>query len=167
MTFRLTSWVKPMRSRDATSTTSAPDRRGNTSPEGEVDLVFVYGTLKRGGLLHHYLRYAEFVAEVELHDHRMYNVGFCPAIAASEGGVVTGEVFEVEPWTMGILDGVEGMAYRRTIVTLDLPGRGERQVYTYVWRGHVDDMPEVEGGVWDATARVNPSGPMRLGTRRE
>jgi gamma-glutamylaminecyclotransferase len=94
---------------------------------GMEKLVFVYGTLKRGGSNHLYLAGQTFVGEARtvpgftLFELNGYP-GMVPEAAASEG--VTGEVWAVEANALARLDDLEGIAeglYRREVVPLASP----------------------------------------------
>ena len=75
-------------------------------------LVFVYGTLKRGYWNHDLLSTAPFVGEaISVDDFRMGNVGSFPEIQLAEigdqAGRVTGEIYDVDEWTLQSLDRLE------------------------------------------------------------
>ena len=95
--------------------------------------VFVYGTLKRGGRLHHCLTDSEYVGEGVVRG-KMYDVGAFPALIHSDSvagrwvgdnkvptpdhSYVRGEIYSVDADTLQHLDIVEGvpMLYRRESV---------------------------------------------------
>jgi gamma-glutamylaminecyclotransferase len=115
-------------------------------------LLFVYGTLKRGGSNHPHLAGQTFVADARttpgfaLFDFR----GF-PAIAPAgddrEG--VSGEVWEVEETGLQRLDEFEGVPeglYRRAPISLQPPLAG-LAVETYFPGQDVAGLPRI-GAVW-------------------
>lgn len=77
------------------------------------NLVFCYGTLKKGYRLNHYLRNAKFVGSATTLDQfDMIDVGF-PVILPPEnyGYIVQGEVYDVSDDTLKILDQIENEGY--------------------------------------------------------
>ena len=59
--------------------------------------VFVYGTLKKGGSNHHFLKDSDFVRHEILKDHAIYQpnqFGF-PLLIQSKGDKVYGEVYRI------------------------------------------------------------------------
>ena len=79
--------------------------------------VFVYGTLRKGGRLHGYLRDQGFISQATLPGFGMYPAGrgFYPGIVPRDGHTVTGEVWEVDTDCLWRLDRLEGHPnhYRR------------------------------------------------------
>lgn len=131
--------------------------------------VFVYGTLKRGGRLHHCLTDSEYVGEGVVRG-KLYDVGAFPALIHSDsvaGGsdhsYVRGEIYSVDADTLQHLDIVEGapMLYRRESVEFyhvevgDGVTNGPKDqimhicagsgtVQTYLFNRLSDDMPRIE-----------------------
>ena len=100
--------------------------------------IFVYGTLKRGGLNHHYLSGQRFVGEARtIPGFRLYDLdgypGMVPDPVDNEG--VTGELWEVDTPCLAALDEFEGVPeglYRREIVPLAAP-HANRPVTAYIY----------------------------------
>lgn len=116
-------------------------------------LVFVYGTLKRGGSNHHYLRGQSFVGEARtVPGFRLYVVadypGMVPDAADTDG--VAGEVWAVDPAALVRLDELEGVEeglYVREPARLRAPFTAQPvQTYRYLWS--VVGCPWLQGGVW-------------------
>jgi gamma-glutamylcyclotransferase (GGCT)/AIG2-like uncharacterized protein YtfP len=114
-------------------------------PELDTDLLFVYGTLRRGFALHHHLRRmgAEFVARGEV-QAELYDLGKFPGARKSTrpGKVLAGEIYrlrQVEK-ALKVLDHVEGFSpqaaekssFRRATTEVVLPN-GERRVAWIYW----------------------------------
>ena len=85
-------------------------------------LIFVYGTLKRGGTLHHAMRGQHFVADAHTAPaYRLYNLGWYPGLveSATDGRAIRGEVWEVDANGLVLLDEIEevdsGLYARRRI----------------------------------------------------
>lgn len=98
--------------------------------------LFVYGTLRRGQLLHHELvrAQAEFVGEGRMRG-RLYDLGRYPAAMAQGSQVIAGELYRLpEPEAaFRRLDAVEGRQYRRAMVGVDVAG-GRQQAWAYLLR---------------------------------
>jgi len=117
-----------------------------------MTLVFVYGTLKRGGSNHTYLAGQEFVAQARtLPRYRLYRIedypGMVPAADATAG--ITGEVWSVDDDCLAELDRLEGTEqgmYRREQVQLD-GAFPEANVQTYVYLRDISGCADC-GSTW-------------------
>lgn len=115
-------------------------------------LVFVYGTLKRGGENHHFLAGQRFLGEAHTGaGYRLYHLsgypGMVPLAEDREG--VTGEVWSVDAACLAELDRLEGTAeglYRRAAITL-LPPFGDQPVQTYIYARSVAGKKDM-GSTW-------------------
>lgn len=109
----------------------------------EKHLVFVYGTLKRGGRLHDALRYANFLG-VHSTDpvYAMYTTNDLYPYICDGNSVVHGEVFEVDDENLRYLDRVEGYPdfYNRKLI--ETPW-GDAWVY-YI------NVKFIKSGSWEA-----------------
>lgn len=81
-------------------------------------LIFVYGTLKRGGGNHHFLqddRIVKFVGEFTTEPHyRLYSWHGLPCLVKyRKGNSIKGEVYEVDDDTLQVLDDLEGTLYTK------------------------------------------------------
>ncbi len=93
--------------------------------------LFVYGSLKRGGLHHDQLKSAVFVASVETSPgYALVEQGPYLALISVAGGAgtVAGELFELDPALWPRLDDFEGDGYERREVAL---GRGGGTALAY------------------------------------
>ena len=107
--------------------------------------VFVYGTLRRGEGNHMLLQNSDYLGEDSIQGS-MFNVGYYPAVILGNGGIVEGELYEVEDPTLNSLDALEGVPHlytRETVVT-----DGGEEVYTYQWASEVGDMDQIVSGNW-------------------
>jgi gamma-glutamylaminecyclotransferase len=115
-------------------------------------LVFVYGTLKRGGSNHGFLRGQRFLGEaITGPGYRLFSLGEYPGMVYWEGdlGHVNGEVWAVDEECLAYLDVLEGVAeglYRRERVTLLPPFQAE-MVVTFLYALSVDGRPDL-GSDW-------------------
>ena len=115
-------------------------------------LLFVYGTLKRGGSNHLYLRGQTLVGEARtLPGFRLYGLdGFPGMIAlADDRAGVTGEVWSVSPEALTHIDGLEGTAegmYRRARIPLQAPF-ADQVVEGYLYARSLQGRPDL-GSTW-------------------
>ena len=110
------------------------------------ELVFVYGTLKKGKSNHDLLRGAKFLNTAELMGAKMYSLGHYPAIKVGDGRI-HGEVYEVPTQEiMDRLDRLEGhpVFYRREIVTLCT----RQEAWTYFLVESAERYPVIPSGEW-------------------
>ena len=79
---------------------------------GDSFLLFVYGTLMRGGVRHWLLADQRFVGEARtLPRYALYDLGTFPGMVRRDGGVaVSGELYEVAANRLADLDDEEGGA---------------------------------------------------------
>jgi gamma-glutamylcyclotransferase (GGCT)/AIG2-like uncharacterized protein YtfP len=120
---------------------------------GGRERVFVYGSLKRGFSLYHYLRGpdAAFLEPAAMAGYALYRTesGYSGAVP-DEGGEVRGEVFEVEPALLERLDDLEdeGRVYERVLSGLVAEGGGRYEAWVYVYRKGVRAERRIPSGVW-------------------
>ncbi len=111
-------------------------------------VVFVYGTLKKGFNLHHYLEDAKFLGDGFIEGYEMYKISWYPAVVKGEGKVF-GEVYDVDEETLKILDVVEdeGVLYKRIkekIKTED----GDLEGFVYIYISDLNGCEKIEEGVF-------------------
>ena len=119
------------------------------------ELVFVYGTLRRGGSNHFRMDGAEFVGFGSIRG-RIYRFDWYPGLVVDDSGdEIIGEVYAVSPQQMTDLDffegisagEIEGSEYRRTRVKVS--GCGDPlEAWVWEWRGLVDESRRIESGDW-------------------
>jgi gamma-glutamylcyclotransferase (GGCT)/AIG2-like uncharacterized protein YtfP len=115
----------------------------------ERQLVFVYGTLKRGERNHHWLEGASWQGEAELSGVLLHDLGPFPMAVIGEGTAI-GEVYAVEEQGLARLDELEGFPrlYDRQMLSLN----DGRQAWVYLGRPRqVRHAPLVVGGSWYPT----------------
>ncbi len=113
-----------------------------------ANLLFVYGTLKRGLCRHSFLADSQFKGlGKSTGSYRMVSVGDYPGLIHEPNGrPISGEVYQVDDETLRRLDIVEGVAeglYRRDWIDLISPWNQE-QVATYFYSLPTEGMIEVE-----------------------
>ena len=110
--------------------------------------VFVYGTLKRGEPLHPLLRKARFLGEGHVRDYVLYDLGEYPAARpASEKAVVWGEVYEIEPDLLEVLDEVEE-EYDRKEVRVEMEGGWVIRAWMYIYQEPLPESQRLVEGRW-------------------
>ncbi len=115
-------------------------------------LLFLYGTLKRGGSNHHHLAGQTFVGEARTAPgFRLYEVGGYPGMIPQSldyAGVI-GEVWRVDAECLQRLDELEGLSvdlYRREPVPLQ-PPHSDTAVEAYLYARTILGLKDI-GSVW-------------------
>jgi len=130
----------PLPDTDEASSVSRPP------PTWERQLVFVYGTLKRGETNHRWLERASWQGEAELPGVVLHDLGPFPMAVIGEG-MALGEVYAVDQPELARLDELEGYPrlYDRHVLSL----RDGRRAWVYLGRPRqVRHAPVVTGGMW-------------------
>ena len=120
--------------------------------------VFVYGTLKKGGANHTWIYDALFLGKAVVSGYQMHDLGSFPGVTRSQGGLVHGELYEVE--TLQDLDLLEGYPrlYNREITWAYTRHREQvnghwvttmrrHEAWIYFLEG--SNSPVIPDGVWD------------------
>ena len=118
-------------------------------PALERQLVFVYGTLKRGAVNHHWLEGASWQGEAKLLGVLLHDLGPFPMAVIGDGTAI-GEVYAVEEHGLARLDELEGYPrlYDRQMLSLN----DGRQAWVYLGRPRqVRHAPLLAGGSWHPT----------------
>lgn len=122
----------------------------------EPEIVFVYGTLRRGGSDHFRMATAKFVSEATL-SGRLYRVHWYPGLVLDQAGdEIHGEVYEVDKDALAILDvfeglapgGVEGTEYRRLKAEVVLKDSQVIEAWVWEWIGATDEIKRLSDGDW-------------------
>jgi gamma-glutamylcyclotransferase (GGCT)/AIG2-like uncharacterized protein YtfP len=116
-----------------------------------MTLLFVYGTLKRGGSNHRYMDGQSFVASARTAPgYTLYDLsGYPGMVRQGEAAGVVGEVWSVDDKCLARLDVLECTAdgmYRREAVPLEGPC-GTKRVEAYIYLRGIGDRPNL-GGEW-------------------
>ena len=120
-----------------------------------TNLVFVYGTLKKGFGNHHVLQGAEFVGEATLPDGKMLHLGAFPGLIPGNTRIF-GEVYRTTPHILQRLDRLEGHPsfYMRSIQEVFLDSNHVAPAWCYFLsadsREHYSKLcPVIEEGIWN------------------
>ena|ERR1019366_5113461 len=117
-----------------------------------MNLIFVYGTLKRGGSNHHLMAGQKFLGAARTPPgFRLYELGGHPGmiLMSDDRAGVTGEVWSVDAACLAQLDILEGIAqglYRRVPANL-LPPFADKHAETYLYAQSVAGRPDI-GSTW-------------------
>lgn len=119
------------------------------------ELVFVYGTLRRGGSNAFRMDGAEFVGPATV-GGVLYRISWYPGLVLEGDGRVIGEVHRVGPELLRALDEFEGLAageiegseYRRVKAEALLGGEEELEVWVYEWKGAFNEDERIQSGDW-------------------
>jgi len=127
------------------------------------ELVFVYGTLRRGGSNAFRMDGAQFIGKGRV-EGCLFVISWYPGLVPGKDlGWVHGDVFRVGPEQMRALDEFEGLSageiegseYRRVQVPVFLEGiphEETHRAWIYEWKGAVDESRQIPSGDWiDAT----------------
>jgi gamma-glutamylcyclotransferase (GGCT)/AIG2-like uncharacterized protein YtfP len=114
-------------------------------------LLFVYGTLKRGGCRHGPLAAQRFCGEARTAaQYALYDLGDYPGLVSDEQGgqAVEGELYEVSESLVPWLDAVEGAPtwFKRDPVVLQ---GAPALAWAYFYQGEQHDRPRVASGRWE------------------
>lgn len=122
----------------------------------DPQLVFVYGTLRRGGSNHFRMAGAEFISSGTI-TGRMYRIDWYPGLVLDEaGGEIHGEVYSVGPEQLEALDVFEGLSageiegseYRRVLTTVVRRDSQTTSAWVWEWLGETDESRRLEDGDW-------------------
>jgi len=116
-----------------------------------MTLIFVYGTLKRGGENHAWIEQQQFIAEAStLPLYRMFDLGGYPGMVRSQDGLfIQGEVWSVDEsgiTRLDILEDTEGGEYERVPVQLE-GDFATQQVEGYIYLRSIEGRRDV-GACW-------------------
>jgi gamma-glutamylcyclotransferase (GGCT)/AIG2-like uncharacterized protein YtfP len=116
------------------------------------EMVFVYGTLRRGASNHFRMTQARFVTEGAVLG-RLYRVDWYPGVVADENAApVMGEIFETDAPTIEALDEFEGNGYRRVMVPVKVTGEAGTsyviEAWMWEWLGDPDEAKLIASGDW-------------------
>lgn len=139
---------EPARAINRAIVMAAADGSGDSDLQ-QPQLVFVYGSLRRGQPNHHQLAGSPFCGEAQLSGLALYDLGPFPmAIACHEpGACLHGELYAVTTEQLGALDRFEGAPrlYERQPHRL----ADGRAVWVYVGRPRqVRHVARIGSGVW-------------------
>ncbi len=128
-----------------------------------IELIFVYGTLRKSGSNHFRMAGADFVAEGKI-SGRMYKIDWYPALVCGGDTWVKGGLYRVCDSLLKALDCFEGITsdspepreYRRVKVKVTLANGDVEEAWVWEWAGEVGSALPLDGEDWLAY-EPNPS----------
>ena len=121
------------------------------------EIVFVYGTLRRGGSNHFRMAAAEFISAGTV-SGRLYRVHWYPGMVLDDeaGDEIHGDVYAVDAETLATLDVFEGLSageiqgseYRRVRSTIMLQDSRTITAWVWEWIGMTDESQRLADGDW-------------------
>jgi gamma-glutamylcyclotransferase (GGCT)/AIG2-like uncharacterized protein YtfP len=121
------------------------------------ELVFVYGTLRRGGSNSFRMDGAEFVSAGKV-TGMLYVISWYPGLVLDRGPdeTVNGDLFRVRPEQLAALDEFEGISaneiegaeYRRVKAPVVIEECEVVPAWVYEWKGPVDEQRRIPSGDW-------------------
>jgi gamma-glutamylcyclotransferase (GGCT)/AIG2-like uncharacterized protein YtfP len=132
-----------------------------TLPAGDPFLLFVYGTLMRGGVSHSILAGERFLGSVQTRPrYALFDLNDYPGLVACEHGgtAVHGELYEVARSLVPSLDETEGAPtlFRLEPVEVEVAAL---LVYAYFYQQETRDLTPCEGGRWRNRTDARRDGP--------
>lgn len=124
--------------------------------DSSPQLVFVYGTLRRGGSNHFRMAGAEFISPGTI-TGRMYRIDWYPGLVLDPAGdEIHGEVYSVGSELLSALDAFEGLSagevegseYRRVQTIVMKQDSQTLSAWVWEWRGIVDESQRISDGDW-------------------
>lgn len=120
-------------------------------------MVFVYGTLRRGGTNHFRMSGADLVAEGTVAG-RLYRISWYPGLVLGDEGLVKGEVYSVDAAQLLELDAFEGLSagevegyeYRRVKAAVSRADGKSLAAWVWEWIGPFDEKDLLAQGDWTA-----------------
>ncbi|MES2657649.1 MAG: gamma-glutamylcyclotransferase family protein [Verrucomicrobiota bacterium] len=119
-------------------------------------LVFVYGTLRRGGSNHFRMDGAGFISSGTVQG-RLYRIDWYPGLVLDDAGdEIHGEVYSVDPEQLAALDIFEGLSageiqgseYRRVPATVMQQSSEPITAWVWEWLGLTDESRRLSDGKW-------------------
>jgi gamma-glutamylcyclotransferase (GGCT)/AIG2-like uncharacterized protein YtfP len=121
------------------------------------EIVFVYGTLRRGGSNAFRMDGADFLGAGSVRGH-LYRIDWYPGLILAEDGVpILGEIYAVPTLQLAALDEFEGVSadenaaeYRRvkTRFTPADTAQPACEAWVWEWIGPTDESQRIPGGDW-------------------
>lgn len=129
----------------------------------ERELVFVYGTLRRGASNHFRMKGAELVGPATV-GGKLFRIDWYPGLRPDpEGPAVSGEVYKVSAQLLVELDEFEGAAgevadeFRRVEAIATLASDpAPRMVWLWEYAGSMEGCIRIPGGDWLAPGEGHP-----------
>jgi len=112
--------------------------------------LFCYGSLKSNKGANSFLGDSKFLGEARLVGYGLYPVCTWPGIQKKEeGGIVIGEVYEIDEQQLAECDRYEGCPtlFSRSKVDVEMKNSTE-ECWVYVYNGDISNLEAVKDGIW-------------------
>jgi gamma-glutamylcyclotransferase (GGCT)/AIG2-like uncharacterized protein YtfP len=108
--------------------------------------VFVYGTLREGGVNHYLLKEAKYLGHCSTRPFfKMFHLGTYPGVIKGGFSAIEGEVYAVDTRLMKELDKLEGYPKAYTRAFIDTPWG---KAWIYLYRGNLSGRALIPSGIW-------------------
>jgi gamma-glutamylcyclotransferase (GGCT)/AIG2-like uncharacterized protein YtfP len=116
--------------------------------EASVEMIFVYGTLRRGGSNHFRMAGAVFAGAATVRA-RLYRIDWYPGLVLDGAADrVTGEIYQAGADLLRALDDFEGPGYRRVRAQAACADGASRVAWLWEWTGGTDESRRILNGNW-------------------
>jgi gamma-glutamylaminecyclotransferase len=115
-----------------------------------VVVLFVYGTLMRGGVRHRVFAGQRFLGEVRTRPHyALFDLGAYPGMvhSPSEGRAIHGELYEIDADLIARLDRIEGAPSLFRLEPVSIDGYGGA-VVAYFYQSSIEGFCRCEDNRW-------------------
>lgn len=121
------------------------------------DLVFVYGTLRRGEYNHRYLSGARRRGVYRTSPgYTLLDLGDYPAVISGGRTAIVGEVYAINDALLNRLDRLEGYPHEYTRERISTP---YGPAWIYLYRHHPAHSPVIPGGDWRRRSKSSTGPP--------
>ena len=111
-------------------------------------LVFVYGTLRRGGSNNYRMDACRWIGPAAVNG-LLYEVSWYPALVLDEkAGEVIGDLYEVSEEGIATLDEFEGSEYKRTRTMVQNAEDEAESAWVWAWDKDTEGLQPIPGGDW-------------------
>lgn len=111
-------------------------------------LIFVYGTLRRGGSNHFRMASMDWVSSATVRGN-LYRVDWFPALVLDpDAPSVIGEIYQINNTSLAALDEFEGSQYHRALTTATDTQGQKFEVWIWEWIDSIETLQSIPSGDW-------------------
>ena len=116
-------------------------------------LVFVYGTLRRGGSNNFRMDGSMWMGAASVNGH-LYEVDWYPGLVLDDSGAeVIGDLYEVPADKLDALDEFEGSEYKRVRTMVQTAEDKAMSAWVWEWDRGIEGLSQIASGDWLAVER--------------